>query len=424
MLPIELCVFDANNPQNAAKDIYNSATKVLNIFNNDFFQVDLRTIPCDDLISCIQSKYPSELALLKKYIESFKTYCYHNIKKGCNPALESLRHFSNIMLGRSEIILRLSAGNPSTKYQKMGLVICDIMNKFDWVNAFYDEVMKNLKQTFDPLIDSCFRASRLDPIDLYACGLAAPLSYNKNISVGFDTAYNCYETYAQRLQFINPNKEQIIKKDIETLLSLLDKSSFDVCLNSINLKYISSVNNVYEAANDYKPFVKTNQGYYTNATLVCKYIENYISNACESSKRYQIKAGFLFEKRMINEIPLQMYDIIDIKRTSNHREFDVIIQNRITKDIINIQCKNYALHLYKFSKDASQTRKRVEYVMNLLQKALDKEIKREPDLVNELKRRNIHYNTIKHIVVSKQQIPSNDDIMDYSNFIKNMGSYY
>ena len=127
---------------------------------------------------------------------------------------------------------------------------------------------------------------------------------------------------------------------------------------------------------------------------------------------------------MINEIPLQMYDIIDIKRTSNHREFDVIIQNRITKDIINIQCKNYALHLYKFSKDASQTRKRVEYVMNLLQKALDKEIKREPDLVNELKRRNIHYNTIKHIVVSKQQIPSNDDIMDYSNFIKNMGSYY
>ena len=137
--------------------------------------------------------------------------------------------------------------------------------------------------------------------------------------------------------------------------------------------------------------------------------------------RCQIKAGFLFEKRMTNEIPLQRYDIIDIKRTKNHREFDVIIQNKITKDIINIQCKNYALHLYKFSKDASQTRKRVEYVMNLLLKALNKEIKREPDLVNELKRRNINYNVVKHIVVSKQQIPSNDDIMDYSHFIEKYG---
>ena len=120
MLPIELSALNICNPQNAAKEIYNSATKVLNIFNNDFYQIDLRTIPCDNLISCIQLKYPSELALLKKYIESFKTYCYHNKEKRCNPALESLRQFSNIMLARSEILLRLSAVNPSTKYQKMG----------------------------------------------------------------------------------------------------------------------------------------------------------------------------------------------------------------------------------------------------------------------------------------------------------------
>lgn len=409
---------DPRNPFNAAIEIFKMSAKIKNVLINDFFDCDLTLLSLDDFLQLVQRKYPAESSEIFDFVKSFESYTRHKFSKQVPSIIENLRRFVEPLMRQSEILARISSRNSSSNMEKKGIVISKLMECSHWIEDYYNAVKGNYHDDFSPLAENFFEQTRLDPFDMALCKISIPQNFNRNITIGFDTAQNCFNMYSNRLNYIDQQKAAKIKADIQYILDMIKPNDFDYTIANIATQYISNAKDYIEAANDYRPFLKRNNGYYTNATLLSRYIEHYISDECEKSRRYLIKTGFDFEKRMKKEIDSLKYLDTNIKRTQTHREFDVVIQNRQTKDIINIQCKNFSINLYKYKKDPAFAARRLSRVMTRLQNALKKEISREKELIQELNKRGIRYNNIKHWVVSKHQIPSNDTIMDYEHFLR------
>lgn len=412
------------NPFQASVEIFEGATRVKNIFINDYFMQEsfLKYLPITDFLTQAQKKYPYEYDSVYKLVRCFNAFNKSIYKGQIIPCADCLRMFSENLMRHSEILMRLSSQNTSSNPMKLEDTCIELMRRKNWIDQYYNQAASNYTGCeFTPLVDNFYESNRLEPYDLAIVDKSLQKDFIRNKTIAFDTAFNSRDIYCKRLQFIDKTAASNIQADFDFILSFCTPSEFSIVKKNIPDRFISKPSNVYEAINDYTPFIKTEDYYYTNATLVSRYIANRTSNTCEKNKKYQIHSGFIFEQRMKNEFNKNKYDLIDIKRTHTHREFDVIIKDKSTFNIINIQCKNFAINLYNYRSDISFAQRRLGRVMSRLQAALQKEISRESALINELQLRNIQYNKIKHIVVSKQQIPSNDDIMDYSHFLTKYG---
>ena len=419
---------DPQNPFQSSIQLFEGSSRIINTVYNDFFEEQIKGtldfISITSFISFVQKKYPSEsdsIILITDCFDNFNRVIHQN---QIMPTLCNLKMFAEHQLRHSEILLRLSSQNTSTSQMPLKEVSLELEKKSKWIDNYYKVLASEYSdRDFRPLVDNFYEANRIDPFDLTATGLSNAKDFCKTKTIAFDTAFNCSDMYKQRLQFIPSVQSSKIQNDIDYVLSLCNKDDYAIVRKNVESRFVAKSSNLYEAINDYMPFIETAGYYYTNANLVSRFITNITSEACEKHKRYLIHSGFLFEKRMKEEFNKDKFVLIDIKRTKTHREFDVILKNKQNSDVINIQCKNFAINLYQYREDISFAQKRLSRVMKRLEAALTKEIGRESALRQELQRRSISFNTIKHVVVSKQQIPSNDDIMDYSHFMEKYGNH-
>ena len=414
------------NPFQSSVVLFEGLSKIKNVITNDYFSINsslnLKAIPISSFLSLIKQKYSSEYSSIYDIVECFKICSQQLFKNRMIPCLDNLRMFSEHLLRHSEILVRLSSHNNSTTRMPLNDVCIGLMKRTKWVDIFYSQITSMYaNRDFRPLVDNFYEAQRIDPFDLTIVGLSLPQNFCRSKTIAFDTAYNCKDMYKQRLQFLPSVLSSKICTDIDYVLSFCNVNEYATVTKNVDSGFISKSNDLYEAANDYLPFIETGGYYYTNANFVARYIANHTSSICEKNKKYLIHSGFMFEKRMKNDYDKNKFDLIDIKRTKTHREFDVILKDKGNGNILNIQCKNFAIDLYHYRKDISFAQRRLSRVMKRLEAALRKEIEREPQLVAELQLRKISFNAIRHIVVSKQQIPSNDDIMDYSHFLEKYG---
>ncbi len=414
------------NPFQSSINLFEGSARIINSIYNDFITEQmngtLKSITIPSFISFVQRKYPSEFDSINSIIDCLDDLNHKIYNNRIMPNLANLMMFAERQLRRSEILFRLSSQNHSTSQMPLKEVSLELEKKSGWIDNYYKTLSSEYPdRDFRPLVDNFYEANRIDPFDLTATGLSNPKDFCRTKTIAFDTAYNCSDMYKQRLRFIPPSQSSKIENDINYVLSFCNKEDYTTVKKDIDCRFVSKPRDLYEAANDYMPFIETAGYYYTNANLVSRFITKLTSEACEKHRKYLIHSGFVFEKRMKEDFDKNKYDLIDIKRTKTHREFDVILINKQSSDIINVQCKNFAINLYQYQADISFAKRRLSRVMKRLEKALTNEIGRETALRQELQRRNIPFNSIKHIVVSKQQIPSNDDIMDYSHFMEKYG---
>ena len=71
----------------------------------------------------------------------------------------------------------------------------------------------------------------------------------------------------------------------------------------------------------------------------------------DGGKRYQIRAGFIFEHAVADALERQGFAVQDITRINRH-EFDVVTIRDGT--IWNVQCKNNFLDLGKLERDPAR----------------------------------------------------------------------
>lgn len=407
------------NPLFIALRTFSSATKVTNIVTNDFIKEQLENrlneIDISELFYKIHNKYINDEAELKAFVELM-----FRLMPSIKPLLININLFAEMMMRQSEIVARMSSQNKSTSYSNdYWGVASQIFKNAKWIDDHNNELIEKYNdRIFEPHIFDFCEATRLNVYDLNLQNMNTLNSFNQKVIISFETTKNIFEANKPKLDIIDDKLKVKAERTIIDVLSyIVDYNSFEILTTAaINSDLISNVNEVGSACDEFVPFVQTPRGLYTNATLMGRFISRYIDYVCESSKRYQIHSGFIFEKILLKSIDEDRYQNLDVKRI-NRREFDVVLYDKFTKKIINIQCKNFANNIYSF-KSLKKSKAKLNSVMSRLASALVKEEQREDVLRNEMINRGLNFSSIKHIVVSKIPIPSNCRIMDLNYFIK------
>lgn len=156
---------------------------------------------------------------------------------------------------------------------------------------------------------------------------------------------------------------------------------------------INSGKTYSECLSTYAPFVFINGEYRSTVTLLSRFIYYWRGRVLDRRKRYQIRAGFIFEKAVSEILESQGFSIQNITRVKR-AEFDVVsVRNGI---IWNIQCKNNWVDLERVDTNADRFAHYNRKYVRSYEGALAKERGREA-----LLKQRLGLNTIEHIVVSK-----------------------
>lgn len=143
----------------------------------------------------------------------------------------------------------------------------------------------------------------------------------------------------------------------------------------------------------YAPFVLVDGVYRSTVTLLSRFIYYWRARSLDHQKRFQIRAGFIFEKAVSRELERQGFAVQDVRRI-NHHEFDVVtVRDGV---IWNVQCKNNFLDLDRLDTDAARFAKYNYSLTRAYERALTKERNRE-NLLKEA----LSLDKIQHMVVSR-----------------------
>ncbi len=141
-------------------------------------------------------------------------------------------------------------------------------------------------------------------------------------------------------------------------------------LNYPHLILDSIATDYFEALNERPAFFRFNDHYYSNVLLIIRFIENTFYGLLRRNRRFRIKAGFVFEKKVKALLEEYGFDSTETKRI-HHQEFDVIC----LKDgrAYNFQCKNNfldinALNTHNIVRISRQNKKLVKYYVKALEK--------------------------------------------------------
>jgi hypothetical protein len=120
----------------------------------------------------------------------------------------------------------------------------------------------------------------------------------------------------------------------------------------------------------------------------------------DGRKRFQIRAGFIFEQAVAAELERQGFVVQDITRINRH-EFDVVtLRDGV---IWNVQCKNNFVDLARVESDAPRFARYNRMFVRSYERALTKERNRENLLTAKLS-----LDKIQHLVVSRFPIVSDN----------------
>ena len=163
--------------------------------------------------------------------------------------------------------------------------------------------------------------------------------------------------------------------------------------NALRAALIHTGASYFQALSTYAPLILVRGTYRSTVTLLSRFAYWWRARTLDRIKRFQIRAGFLFERTVSAELKAQGFKLENITRI-NHREFDVVTTRGGT--IWNIQCKNNFTDLDRVDTDAVRFARYNKGLVRAYERALEKERAREGLLKSKLA-----LERIEHVVVSR-----------------------
>jgi len=189
--------------------------------------------------------------------------------------------------------------------------------------------------------------------------------------------------------------------DLDALLSALNASS------ALRSALVHTAPGYLACLSTYAPFVSIDNVYRSTVTLLSRFIYHWRAQSLDHRKRFQIRAGFIFEETVAVELKQQDFVVQDITRISRH-EFDVVtVRDGV---IWNVQCKNNFIDLDRVESDATRFARYNYGLVRAYERALAKERDRE-----HLLKAKLSLDAIQHVVVSRfPVITDNPRIVPFS----------
>jgi len=148
-----------------------------------------------------------------------------------------------------------------------------------------------------------------------------------------------------------------------------------------------------ECLSTYAPLVLSGDHYLSTVTLLSRFAYNWRAQVLDRQKRYQIRAGFIFEDVVKAALEAQGFIVQDIVRISR-QEFDVVsLRDGI---IWNVQCKNNFVDLKRVDSDAVAFARYNRGLVRAYERALMKERNRE-----HLLKMKLDVEPVQHMLVSR-----------------------
>lgn len=148
-----------------------------------------------------------------------------------------------------------------------------------------------------------------------------------------------------------------------------------------------------ECLSSYAPLVLVGGRYLSTVTLLSRFMYSWRARILDRKKRFQIRAGFIFEDQVKFALEKQNFVVQDIVRI-NRQEFDVVTFRDGV--IWNVQCKNNFVGLESVDSNAVAYARYNRGLVRSYEKALTKERNREHLLKDRLS-----INDVQHMVVSR-----------------------
>lgn len=148
-----------------------------------------------------------------------------------------------------------------------------------------------------------------------------------------------------------------------------------------------------ECLSSYAPFVLVGDRYLSTVTLLSRFVYSWRARVLDRKKRFQIRAGFIFEDLVKAALERQGFVVQDIVRI-NRQEFDVVA---LRKGVIwNVQCKNNFVELSNVDSNAIAFARYNRGLVRSYENALMKERNRE-----HLLKMKLAIDAVQHMVVSR-----------------------
>lgn len=222
----------------------------------------------------------------------------------------------------------------------------------------------------------------------------------RNDILNVETAYaefNLIETdFAPAAGLVRRLSTDFVEKDFWVVIChadlavLFDEFKVPPALRSA---LVQSGTTYLKCLSTYAPFVLVDGVYRSTVTLLSRFIYYWRGRSLDHRKRFQIRAGFIFEKAVADELGRQNFIVQDIRRINRH-EFDVVtVRNGV---IWNVQCKNNFMDLDHLESDAARFATYNYRLVRAYEKALLKERNRE-----HLLKEKLSLNEVQHMVVSR-----------------------
>lgn len=154
------------------------------------------------------------------------------------------------------------------------------------------------------------------------------------------------------------------------------------------------------AVDSYQPFVQIDDAFVSNVNLLTRFLNDYKNVALGRQKRFQIRSGFVFEKKVRAVLEEHGFTIASFKRIEG-KEFDLVTTRG--GEIHNFQCKNTAIDARLIEKKPGRYAKLNRAMVGAYRRAIAKEVGREHLLKGKLK-----LNVAHHYVVSRFPVLTDD----------------
>ncbi len=148
-----------------------------------------------------------------------------------------------------------------------------------------------------------------------------------------------------------------------------------------------------QCLSSYAPLVLVGDRYVSTVTLLSRFVYYWRARILDRKKRFQIRAGFIFEDQVKLALERLGFTIQDVVRI-NRQEFDVVaVRDGV---IWNVQCKNNFVELASVDSDAVAFARYNRGLVGSYERALVKERNRE-----HLLKMKLAIDAVQHMVVSR-----------------------
>ena len=204
-------------------------------------------------------------------------------------------------------------------------------------------------------------------------------------------------TMMRRLSVEFVDRDYWIKITPARLVRLMEEVGASAALRAA---ITCGADNFMECLSSYAPFVQVDDEYLSTVTLLSRFIYFWRGRVLDRKKRFQIRAGFLFEDRVKSALEAQGFAVQEIVRI-DRQEFDVVTTRG--NIIWNVQCKNNFIDLERVDTDADRYARYNSQLVRSYERALIKERNRE-----HLLQRTLNIDDIQHMVVSRFPVVTNN----------------